>query len=88
MKRRQVRPLDTSPEAERIQLEIFRKMTPDERLQRGSELSQLSRGLLADGVRYRHPDYNEDEVRLAVIRIELGDELFLKVYPDAKHVLP
>ena len=85
---KQVRPLDTSPEAERIQLDIFRRMSPEERLQRGSELSQLCRGLLADGVRYRHPDYGEDEIHLAVIRIELGDELFLKVYPHANNVLP
>ena len=83
-----MRPLDTSPDAHRVQLDIFRKMLPEERLQRGSELSSFCRGLLADGVKHRHPKYTEDEVRLAVIRIELGDELFLKVYPQAKHLLP
>ena len=83
-----MRSLDTTPEAEEIQLEIFRKMTPDERLQRGSELSKLCRTLLTDGVKHRHPEYTEDEVRLAVIRIELGEKLFVRVYPHAKHVLP
>ena len=83
-----MRPLDTSPEAYKLQLEIFRAMTPGERLQRGSELSELSRGLLADGVKHRHPEYNEQEIRLAVIRIELGEKLFLTVYPDAKHITP
>ena len=83
-----MRPLDTSAEAYRIQLDIFRAMTPEQRLQRGSELSELCRGLLADGVKYRHPAYDEQEIRLAVIRIELGDELFLKVYPHAGHIIP
>jgi len=83
-----MRPLDTSPEAERVQLEIFRAMTPEQRLQRGSELSQFCKGLLADGVKYRHPEYNEEEIRLAVIRIELGDKLFLRVYPHAGHIIP
>jgi len=83
-----MRPLDTSPEAYRVQIEIFRKMSPEERLQRGSELSKFVRGLVADGVRHRHPTYTQEEVRLAVARIELGDELFLKVYPQAKHVRP
>ena len=83
-----MRPLDTSLDAYRVQLEIFRKMSPEERLQRGSELSRFCRGLLADGVKHRHPNYTEDEVRLAVIRIELGNELFVKVYPHAEHIRP
>ncbi len=83
-----MRPLDTSPKAYQTQLDIFRAMTPEQRLQRGSELSELCRGLLADGVKYRHPKYDEQEIRLAVIRIELGDELFLKVYPYAEHIIP
>ena len=83
-----MKPMDTSPEAYQLQIDIFRGMTPAERLQRGSELSQLSRGLLADGVKHRHPEYDEEEIHLAVIRIELGDALFLTVYPDAKHIVP
>ena len=82
------RPLDTNVDAYNKQLEIFQAMTPEERLQRGSELSQFTRGLLADGVKLRHPEYTANEIRLAVIRLELGDELFLKVYPHAENILP
>ncbi len=83
-----IRPLDTSAEAYKKQLEIFQAMTPEERLQRGSELTQFSRGLMADGVKFRHPEYSSNEIHLAVIRIELGDKLFLKVYPHAENILP
>ncbi len=83
-----IRPLDTTPEAYEIQLKIFQAMTPEERLQRGSELTQFCRGLMADGVKYRHPEYNQDEIHLAVIRLELGEELFIKVYPHAINIIP
>ncbi|MEO8167619.1 MAG: hypothetical protein ABI623_05175 [bacterium] len=83
-----IRSLDTTREADRIQLEIFRKMKPGERLRRGFELSAAMKRLNATGVRMRHPNYSDDEIRLAVIRMRLGDELFLKVYPHASHVLP
>ena len=83
-----MRPHDTTAEAYRIQIEIYRKMSPQERLRRGIELTELSHRLLAEGVRHRHPEYTDDEVRLAAIRLRLPEELFLKVYPHAKHIRP
>jgi len=83
-----VKPLDTRPEAERIQLEIYEKMSPDRRLQISIDLAQTCRSLLREGVRHRHPEYTEEEVRLAVIRIQLGDTLYKNVYPDSRSVLP
>ena len=65
---KQTRPLDTSLEIERIQIENFRKMTPGKRLRLAIDLTRTSRRLLAAGVRYRHPEYDEEKVRLAVIR--------------------
>jgi hypothetical protein len=82
------RPLDTSPEAERVQIEIFRKMTPARRLQLAVELTQTSRNLLAIGVHRRHPDYNQEQVRLAVIRLTIPEKLFLAAYPHAKDIVP
>ena len=69
-------------------MDIYRRMSGEERLRIGFEASSLSRRLQAEGVRSRHPEYTEDDVRLAVIRINLGDELFQKVYPDAVHIVP
>jgi hypothetical protein len=85
---KQTRPLDTSPEAERVQIEIFRKMTPERRLRAASELTQLVRATLAGGVRMRHPHYSDEQVRLAVIRLTLPEKLFLAVYPHAKEIEP
>ena len=80
--------LDTSPEAESIQIEVFRRMGPEKRLQTAIELAQTSRELLAKGVRNRHPEYGEEEIRLAVIRILLSEQLFLAAYPAAKGIKP
>ena len=83
-----MRTLDTSPEAERIQLDIFRRMGPDKRLESAIRLAQTSRELLREGVRLRHPEYREQEIKLAVIRLSLGESLFLRAYPQAETILP
>jgi hypothetical protein len=74
---------DTSKEAEQKQIELLRRMTSSERLQIGLDLTATSRALLEQGVRSRHPEYTEDEVRLAVNRLILPEPLFLKAYPQA-----
>jgi hypothetical protein len=80
--------LDTTKEAENIQLEIFRRMGPERRLRAALDLTQTSRRLLAAGVRSRHPDYTENQVKLATIKLTLGADLFASVYPRAKDLLP
>ena len=83
-----MKPLDTTPEAEKIQLDIFRRMGPERRLQAGLDLSRTCRELLREGVRLRHPDYNERQIRLAVTRLTLPDDLFSAAYPEARDILP
>jgi hypothetical protein len=46
-----MRSLDTTPDAERIQLEVFRRIGPGKRLQAPIALSQTCRKLLIEGVR-------------------------------------
>jgi hypothetical protein len=77
----EVIPADTTPEAARIQREIYRRMSPSRRLELALQMSDFVRGVVAAGVRSRHPDYTDDQVRLAVIRLTLGKELFDKAYP-------
>jgi len=81
-------PLDTSIDAERVQIAIFRRMAPEQRLKSTIELSQTSRKLLAEGVRKRHPDYNEQQIKYAVFRLLLPYELFSAAYPNAKEIQP
>ena len=44
-------------------IEILRRMTPDQRLRKALELTELGKRLLADGLRTRYPDLPEDELR-------------------------
>jgi len=82
------RPADTSEEAERLQLEIWRAMSADQKLRLVFEWSDLARATFEAGIRERHPDYTADEVRMARIRHELGDELFQRVYPGERLLQP
>ena len=74
-------PADTTLEAFHVQIGIFRRMPPERRLAMVFEMSNNQRRVAAEGVRARHPDYDEDQVRLAVIRLMLGEQLFREVYP-------
>lgn len=71
-----------------LQMQIYDRMSPDQMGRLTFELSALCKELQAVGVRARHPDYSEDDVRLAVIRIHLGDELFQRVYPRSADIVP
>jgi hypothetical protein len=77
----EVVPADTTEEAARVQREVLRRMPPMKRLQLACQMSDELREIVAAGVRHRHPDYDDNQVRLAVIRLYLGDDLFRKVYP-------
>ena len=79
---------DTSKEAEKKQIEILRRMNPSDRLRLALELTATSRKLMAQGVRDRHSEYTEDQVRLAVIRLLLPESLFNEVYPHAVGIKP
>jgi hypothetical protein len=76
------RPLDTSEEADRIQFEIFGRMSVDQKLRQMCESIDAARASFEASIRKRHLDYTEKDARLARIRWELGDELFREVYPN------
>ncbi|MGB9773769.1 MAG: hypothetical protein ACP5JH_09730 [Bacteroidota bacterium] len=80
--------LDTSREMEKLQIEILRKMNPERRLNLAMQLLETGRKLLMEGIRSRHPEYKEEEIRLALIRTLLGDKQFEIIYPHAKGTKP
>ena len=80
-------PLDTTVEAARVQLEVLRRLGVDHSLRMALELSENVRRISESGVRLRHPEYSDDQVRLAEIRLRLGTELFSRAYPHM-HVKP
>jgi hypothetical protein len=81
MKYPSVVPHDTSLEAFRVQLDSYRRMSPEQRLEQALQWSEEVRELGRAGIRLRHPEYSEREVELASIRLRLGNELFAQVYP-------
>ena len=81
MKYPTVLPRDTSLEAFRTQLEIYRQMSPEARLEQALQWSEQVQELGRIGIRLRHPEYTDREVQLASIRLRLGNELFRRVYP-------
>ena len=63
---------DTSPEAAAIQAEIFRRMTPVQRLKLALEMSESMRNVALAGLRSRRPDLNEEELSRELMRIMYG----------------
>ena len=77
-------PRDTTLEAARVQWAVLRAMTGEQRLRMVFEMNEEMRELLLAGLRTRHPEFNDDQLRLAAIRLTLGEELFRKAYPLVK----
>jgi hypothetical protein len=69
-----MRLLDTSSAALERQRETFRQMTPQQRLVVEAETSDGIRVVAAAGIRQRHPDYSDAEMRAALAAILLGRE--------------
>jgi hypothetical protein len=83
-----VRSLDTSPEVYQLQMELYRGMTPARRVELAVEMSEEIWEIAAEGVRARHPEYDETDVRWAVSRMRVGDELFRRAWPNAPRRSP
>ncbi len=66
---------DTAAEAEAVQLECIRRMSPLERLQAGCRMSNRGRRLAVDAIRARHPDADETEVRLRYNELAYGADI-------------
>jgi len=52
------------------------------------DAARMSRDLLAQGIRARHPEYSDDEVKWALIRVWIGRDLFLRAYPHCPQLAP
>lgn len=78
---------DTSPEAERVLVEGYRRMTPTQKLQRVDSLNQALRTLAAARIRSQYGDVSPEEMRMRLGALRLGRELMMKIFgwdPDVK----
>jgi hypothetical protein len=66
---------DTSPEAYAIQLALLRRMSPIQRLKKTFALSRQVKRMSMNAIRRRHPEFDEDAVRLKFIELTYGEAL-------------
>jgi hypothetical protein len=71
---------DTSPEAERVLIELLRRTAVWRRLQLADEMSKTAREMSMAGLRLRHPHASEKELRRRFADLHLGPELAEQVY--------
>lgn len=66
---------DTSVEAFEVQLECFRRMAPQERIERMSSWSTQLKKMAMEAIRRRHPEFDEQQVQLKYIELAYGLEI-------------
>lgn len=81
-------PEDTTPEAHEAQVEAYRRMGGPGRSQVMFRLNEMARQVAMAGIRARHQEYTPEQVRFALHRLLLGDELTRAVWPGRDLVDP
>jgi hypothetical protein len=71
---------DTRPEAEEVQIELFRQAPPWRKLEMVGQLNQMVRTLALSGLRQRHPQATPEELHRRLADLLLGPNLAAQVY--------
>ena len=74
---------DTSPEVERMQVGLWRGMSPLEKARIVGRVSRAVQQLSIVGIRQRHPSASEHECRMYYAELTLGRSLAREAYPEA-----
>jgi hypothetical protein len=81
-------PPDTTADAYRAQIEAYRRMGGSGRAAVAFRLNDLARQTAMAGIRARHPDHDDERLRLAYARLALGDDVTRRVWPQPDLVEP
>jgi hypothetical protein len=81
-------PFDTSADAQAKQGDVYRRMGGRERLDISFRLTDTVRRMSMRGIRARHPEYDDEHVCRAYVRLVLGDVLVRAAWPDRELVDP
>jgi hypothetical protein len=81
-------PLDTTAAAHAVQRDVYRRLGGRGRLDVMFGLNDTVRHLAMSGIRARHPDYTDAQIRQAHARLVLGDALVRALRPDRELVDP
>jgi hypothetical protein len=83
-----VLPRDTSTEAHAVQMAWLRRLSPAARVELAVRMSEETRDLARAGIAARHPEYSDEDVTLALLRLLLGDDLFRRAWPHSPLLAP
>ena len=78
---------DTHPRAEAVMIEILRRMTPAQRLQRSFALRDAAQGLARSRILVEHPGASPHEVQMRLASLWLDAETMRRVWgwdPDVE----
>jgi hypothetical protein len=73
-------PSDTSADAERVLTDLYRRMTPAEKLRRVTELNEAAAAFARAGLRTRDPRADERTIFLGLASLRLGNPMAALVY--------
>ena len=79
---------DTLPAARDEHIATYRRMQPGDRVALAFAMTEDARCVTADGIRARHPAYDEAAVIAALRRVLLGDALYRAAWPDGPFLAP
>jgi hypothetical protein len=71
---------DTSPEAEKVLIGLLRQASPMRKLEMLGEMNAAARLLALAGLRARHPEATEAQLRRYLADLLLGPELAARAY--------
>ena len=74
---------DTSRQAEEMQVDLWRGMSPLSKVQAVSALTRSVLQLALAGIRQRIPGATDSECKIRLARLTLGPELAEWVYPES-----
>ena len=77
-------PEETSIAAENAQIEALRQMGLSGRAKLTFELCRTLRRITREGIRYRHPDYTDEQVTQGCLRLILDNDLFEQIFPGSE----
>lgn len=73
---------DTHPKMEALQIQLWRQATPQKKMEMLAQLNASAHKIALAGLRSRHPQADEAELRRRLAGLLLGEELARKVYGE------